>query len=320
LLPVVHELQRRGWASKRWRTRKGHERGGRPFTKTSLYRLLTNVIYAGQARYKDEVHAGEQPALIDPDTFGRVQALLRRHGPAVGAPAPGRQPALLRGLLRCAPCGCAMTPSQTTRQRTRRYRYYVCSAAQKRGWHSCPSKSVPAGQIERLVLEQVQGLGRDPALLQQVLAEVRSHDEVRLAELDGERRALEHELCRWHAEVRRLLAPVGAEEPTGAALSRLAELQGRMGQVEQRVARLRDQAEALRQQQREQAELTQALAGLDPCGAASGPGEQARLVRLLVARVDYDGVRGKVSITFRPQGLKTLAGELAGRSAEEDIA
>jgi hypothetical protein len=51
---------------------KGRTRGGRPFTKTSLYRLLTNVAYAGKVRYKDEVHPGEQPALIDADTFGRV--------------------------------------------------------------------------------------------------------------------------------------------------------------------------------------------------------------------------------------------------------
>jgi site-specific DNA recombinase len=320
LLPVMHELQRRGWRSKRWRTRKGHERGGRLFTKTSLYRLLTNVIYVGQARYKEEVHASEQPALIDPDTFGRVQALLRSQGPAVGAPAAGRHTALLQGLLRCVPCGCAMTPSQTTRHRTRRYRYYVCSAAQKRGWQSCPSKAVPAGPIERLVLEQVQELARNPALLQEVLAQVRGDDEARLGALEGERQALERHLVRWHGELRRALAQVGAAGPTGAALSGLAELHGRIAQVEQRVARVRAQAEALRQEHLDEADAARALASFDPLGETSLPAEQARLVRLLVARVDYDGVRGKVSITFRPQGLKTLAGELAGGTAKEESA
>ena len=66
LLPVVQELERRGWANKRWLTRKGRERGGEPFTKTGLHRLLTNVLYAGKVRYKDEVHDGEQPAIVDP--------------------------------------------------------------------------------------------------------------------------------------------------------------------------------------------------------------------------------------------------------------
>jgi DNA invertase Pin-like site-specific DNA recombinase len=36
LLPVVQELAHRGWANKRWTTRKGRQRGGRPFTKTTV--------------------------------------------------------------------------------------------------------------------------------------------------------------------------------------------------------------------------------------------------------------------------------------------
>src|SRR6185312_11453306 len=117
---------------KRWQTRKGRTRGGAPFTKTSLYRLLTNVAYAGKVRYKDEVHPGEQPALIDADTFGRVQALLRCHGPEVGAPSPNRFSSLLKGLLRCVGCDCAMTPAHTTRKGSQRYRYYTCVNAQSR--------------------------------------------------------------------------------------------------------------------------------------------------------------------------------------------
>jgi recombinase/resolvase-like protein len=59
LLPVVQELARRGWRTKRWTTRQGLERGGRPFTKTRLHHLLTNIAYIGKVRYKDELHPGE---------------------------------------------------------------------------------------------------------------------------------------------------------------------------------------------------------------------------------------------------------------------
>jgi Recombinase zinc beta ribbon domain len=44
-----------------------------------------------------------------------------------------------------------------------RYRYYVCLTAQKRGWHACPSKSVPARTIERFVLERLRGLAAGSA-------------------------------------------------------------------------------------------------------------------------------------------------------------
>jgi hypothetical protein len=248
LLPVVQELARRGWVGKRWQTRHGRPRGGRPFDKTSLYRLLTNVLYAGKVRYKDEVHDGEQPALIDADTFGRVQALLRSHGPDVGPPGRQRLTALLKGLLRCVCCDCAMTPSHTTRKGGLRYRYYTCVHAQKSGWQSCPSKSIPAQPIEQLVVEQIQRLGRDPLVLQQLLTTVRQQDEARLAEWEEERVGLERDLLRGQGEVRRLLAEVGAGDADGRVLSRLAQLQERVGHIEQRIVRLRTQRETIQQE------------------------------------------------------------------------
>src|SRR6516162_6771029 len=226
LLPLVQELERRGWVGKRWQTRHGRPRGGRPFDKTSLYRLLTNVLYAGKVRYKDEIHDGEQPALIDADTFERVQALLRSHGPEVGPPSLQRVTALLKGLLRCVSCDCAMTPAHTTRKGGLRYRYYTCVHAQKSGWQTCPAKSIPAQPIEQLVIEQIQRLGRDPVVLEQILTTVRQEDDARLAQLQAERGALERDLLRGQTEVRRLLAEVGAGTSSNAAVTRLAELQG----------------------------------------------------------------------------------------------
>jgi site-specific DNA recombinase len=320
LLPVVQELARRGWVGKCWQTRHGRQRGGRPFTKTSLYRLLTNVLYAGKVRYKDETHDGEQPALIDAETFGRVQALLRSHGPEVGPPSLHRVTALLKGLLRCVCCNCAMTPAHTTRKGGLRYRYYTCVQAQKSGWQSCPSKSIPAQAIEQLVVEQIQRLGRDPRGLEQLLTTVRQQDDAHVAEWEGERVGLERDLLRGQSEVRKLLAEVGSGTSCNAAVTRLAALQARLAQVEQRLARLRGQLESLQQERLDQAAASEALAGLVPAWQTMTPDEQARVVRLLVSRVDYDGKHGKASITFLPLGLKTLASELLGRKGEEQRA
>ena len=154
LLPVVEELARRGWCNKQSLTRQGRVRGGRPFTKGSLHQLLTNVSYIGQVRYKNEVHPGEQPAIVDPATWQEVQAHLAHNGQALAVALRSRSRALLQGLLRCRPCGCAMTPAHVT-SGNKRYRYYTCSAAQKKGWHTCPSKSVSAVALERFVLAQI---------------------------------------------------------------------------------------------------------------------------------------------------------------------
>ena len=96
---VVRELEARGWSNKRWRTRSGKESGGDPFTKVGLRRLLTNVLYTGKVRYKDEVHDGEQPALVDPAVFRRAHGTSS----AAAAAAAERRPATAWGRF-CGGC------------------------------------------------------------------------------------------------------------------------------------------------------------------------------------------------------------------------
>src|SRR5262249_52206501 len=155
LRPVVQELERRGWVNKRWVSRRGGPRGGRPFTKPRLYELLTNVLYAGKVKHKNEVHEGEHPAIVDMAVWEQVQAHLREHGRGGAAVARNHSGALLKGLLHCVPCGSAMTPAHATKNGSKRYRYYTCSSAQRRGWHTCPSPSLPVAEIERFILEQL---------------------------------------------------------------------------------------------------------------------------------------------------------------------
>jgi site-specific DNA recombinase len=154
LLPVVAEIECRGWLTKRWVTAKGVARGGRVFSKTDLYQLLTNVSYVGKVRYKTEIHAGEQRAIIDEETWNAVQGILHENGSAGRPTDRSKSGALLAGLLRCRPCGCAMTPAHAAKN-GKRYRYYTCTNAQKRGRRACPSPSLPAGDVERFVLSKL---------------------------------------------------------------------------------------------------------------------------------------------------------------------
>jgi site-specific DNA recombinase len=315
LLPVVQELERRGWTNKRWLTKKGPEKGGRPFTKTALHRLLTNVAYTGKTRYKNEVHDGEHPAIVDPAVFQRVQAVLLRNGVSGGAPVRNQFGALLKGLLRCVPCGCAMTPAHS-KKGERRYRYYVCTQAQKRGWDTCPSKSIPAGEIEALVVEPVRCVGRDPTLLHEVLDQARRQGEERTAGLETEGRALERDLARWHGELHQLSCQLRPGEDNGSLVARLADLQERIATVEGRVQKVRDQIKSAYAGLLDEDQAATALALFDPVWETLSPSEQARVVGLLVERVDYDGGKGKLSITFHSTGIKALADELANHHEE----
>jgi site-specific DNA recombinase len=315
LLPVVKEMDRRGWTNKRWVTRSSVERGGRPFTKTYLHQLLTNVSYVGKIRYKDEIHDGEQHAIIGADVWQRVQGLLGRNGRSGGAEARNKFGALLRGLLHCVPCGCSMIASHTTRGQ-RRYRYYTCTNAQKRGWDACPSKSVPAGEIERFVIEQIRGIGQDPALVRETLDRaVAQVDEERVA-LEAERRGLERDSRRWSEEIRTSLDGA-ANGQFANGLPRLADLQERLRLAEQRTTEIQTRLDALEHERITEEEVATVLGSFDPVWEALSLGERARIVHLLVERVDYDGSRGTIAITFHPAGIKALSDDRTNSALEK---
>jgi site-specific DNA recombinase len=171
LITTCEALNQRGWTTKTWTTRDGAQRGGLPFQKNRLHHLLTNVTYLGKIRYKDEVHEGEHLGIVDPALFRRVQDMLTGKGRG-GVGGRNNHGALLRGILRCAACDCGMTPTYTSKG-NRRYRYYVCNKAQQRGWKQCPKPSISAAVIERLVVDEIRCIGRDPAIVAATVAETR---------------------------------------------------------------------------------------------------------------------------------------------------
>jgi site-specific DNA recombinase len=78
LIPVVEELDRRGWRMKSWTTREGRQAGGKPIAKNSLYNLLTNIIYTGKVAYGGEVYEGEHERIVDDETWNQVQSFGAR--------------------------------------------------------------------------------------------------------------------------------------------------------------------------------------------------------------------------------------------------
>ncbi|HPF34955.1 MAG TPA: recombinase family protein [Candidatus Nanopelagicales bacterium] len=311
LIETIKELDARGWTNKRWITKKGRESGGAPFNKHSLYSLLTNVLYIGRLTYKDEVHDGEHPAIVDEDMFRRAGQILKRNGATGGRHVRNRFGAILKGLINCVPCNCAMVPTHATKK-DRRYRYYVCVNAQKRGWHTCPSKSIPAGEIEKFVIDQVRGIGRDPSLLVETLGGARAEAKERMKELEAEKAGLERELKRHNAQMREL---AGAAGSGGTATDRMADLLDRIRGAEQRLAQVRDELARLERGMIDENEAAKALAAFDPVWETLTLREQARVLNLLIQRVDYDGDKGTVSVTFHPAGIETLSREYAEENA-----
>ena len=98
LIETAEVVNGRGWTMKKWITREGNPYGGAAFSKNNLFRLLTNPVYTGQVRFKNELYPGEHEAIIDIETFGRAQRILKRNGRGSSPTNRNKFGALLRGI------------------------------------------------------------------------------------------------------------------------------------------------------------------------------------------------------------------------------
>ena len=117
---------------------------------------------------------------------------------------------------------------------------------------------------------------------------------------------MKRDLGRYSAELQELAGRVATN---GTATDRMADLQDRIQAAEQRSTQVREELICLERDLVDEDEAARALADFDQVWETLAPREQVRLTRLLVQRVDYDGDKGTVSVTFHSTGIKTLSQE-----------
>src|SRR5258706_1413840 len=133
--------------------------------KGLLYKLLNNRVYIGEAVHKGVSYPGEHEAIIDRKLWDQAHAILRESPRTRAANTRAQTPALLKGLL-FGPDGAAISPTHT-RKKGRLYRYYISQSVVKRGPEACPVRQVPAGEIERIVIDQIRSLLQAPEVIVQ---------------------------------------------------------------------------------------------------------------------------------------------------------
>jgi hypothetical protein len=234
-LAVARELNAAGEVTKRRACATG-VRGGKPWTKGAVYKVLANRVYLGEAVHKGIAHPGEHVATIEQRAWDRAHAVTTEPAHRRAAATRAQTPALLKGLI-FGPNGRAMSPSHT-RRRGRIYRYYVTREAIADGYDSSAVTGVPAADVESAVLDQVQKVFAAPELVARTWSTI---------ERDHENEITEHQVTLLFAD----FATVWSE---------------------------------------------------------LFPAEQARIVQLLVERVDV--TENAIEVRIRAEGIASLIGEL----------
>ena len=169
-------LDAEGAVSKHRLTADGSAYGGQAFSRGSLYQMLQNRVYCGEIVHKGAAYPGEHPAIVDEELWRQVQEKLEANGvERTGARDRAKLAYLLAGVLFDAE-GEAMTPTHAVKKGVR-YRYYVSrrlitdvkASGQRDPGRRDSGQRLPAGDLERLVIERLKTFFADADAVTQAL-------------------------------------------------------------------------------------------------------------------------------------------------------
>jgi DNA invertase Pin-like site-specific DNA recombinase len=171
-LGSVHRLQQ--WL----RENNIKSRSGNHFFRGALYVILRNRHCIGLIKHKKDSYPGEHQAIIQRETWDKVQALLDDNIQGKRRKPRATKESLLTGIL-FDDAGTRYTPTHANKN-GRRYRYYTSQAVIKKAEKGSTPARIPAHDLETAVVDRILDWLQTPT---EVLAALR--DETTQAAPEG---------------------------------------------------------------------------------------------------------------------------------------
>ena len=166
LIQVAQILNNKGLRSRTWVGKKTSKPGGgKKYGVTQIQSIIKNVLYIGKVSYAGQIYTGQQEAILDEETFKRAQEQLKVKCVERKALKNSDCTGLLNHLLHCPKCSAVMFHTYTLKPNGHKYRYYVCTNAQRRGYSECPTKSINAQGIEDAIIKQLKTILVNPNII-----------------------------------------------------------------------------------------------------------------------------------------------------------
>ncbi len=147
---------------------KIYTKTGKTFVKGHLYRILGSKTYIGKIEHKEKIYEGLHEAIIEEEIFNKAQKLLLENRIRKSCSIDKKNPSLLAGKL-FDDKNNYMSPSHSN-TRNRKYRYYVSQALiQHRRNEAGTISKIPAGEIEKVVTQEIKNFVLDANNIQPLL-------------------------------------------------------------------------------------------------------------------------------------------------------
>jgi len=165
--PKILDIATNEWS---FRTRKSKRSTNNELTKSGMYRIFTNLFYAGIIGRKNGTqYQGKHEPMITLEEFDHVQMLLGR----TGSPRPQRHKFAFTGCIRCGECGCLYTAESHTKSikatgEVKTFTYYHCTR-KKKNFQCSQRKNIPANNLELQIEQELEKYTILPEFLQWAL-------------------------------------------------------------------------------------------------------------------------------------------------------
>ena len=307
---LAAELNEQGYRTKSWTTKKGKHRPGSPWNTGHVYRLLGNRTYRGEVVHKGKDYPGEHEAIVSKGLWEKVQAALSENTRAKQAKAKTKIISPLQGVVRCGHCDGAMGLTYTQKG-PRRYTYYHCARDAKRAVSRCQLKRVPAGDIEKVVLEQLSAVFRTPTMVSQTYFAAKGMEDDERERLLTQKQQLEDDLLKVRERALEEVSPEGNGSDPG---STLADLNQEAVTLSRSLTEVAVSARAFEAHPVQERDVAEAFQSVETFWEDLFPLERNRLIRLLVEKVELRETG--IDMELKTQGLTGLIIELSGLAEE----
>ena len=183
----------------------------------------------------------------------------------------------------------------------------------------CADDRAGADRLEDFVVERIRGIGNNPKLVEETIHKMqRDYEKIRRMH-EADRNRLRQDITKLEDERKRLFSALGnSEGNTSRALTeRISDVESTIEERNQKLAAVKARIARVENGHVDFGIVKKALTDFDPVWDALYPKERARIMQMLIERIDYNGKDGALAIHFKPLGMKALAAEMAGAKQAE---
>lgn len=131
-------------------TIKGIMNRGKPFARTTVYKMLRNEKYVGICKHEEEIFTNIYPQIVPTDIFERVKGKQTQY-------KHGKNSVIVEHLfsrkLKCGYCGKSMNSESGTSKTGKRKHYYKCQGRKLN--NGCNKQIEPKEHLEKILVDSI---------------------------------------------------------------------------------------------------------------------------------------------------------------------